>query len=133
MEIKVHIPQGLVYEGQAKGLIVSSEAGELGIFDGHLPIFIKLKAGLVKLKMEEGHSFYLAVDGGLAEYESACARILSPYAVVGESIQALEDLLDHDLDLARQQVEESKRDQLAHLRAQIHLYQQIQQVRDSSL
>ncbi len=95
--VKILTPEKLIFEAQAREVILPTQDGQVGILADHLPYLAPLKAGEVQIKFEEEDKVdkweSLAVDFGVAEF---CENVLT--VLVNSGARAAEI----DLDLAEQ-------------------------------
>jgi F0F1-type ATP synthase epsilon subunit len=63
MQVSVLEPQGLIYEGKAKEVILPVEEGVVTILDFHQPFLYRLRKGLVRIA---GRREPLVIKHGLA-------------------------------------------------------------------
>lgn len=71
-----------IFSGLAEFLAAPAELGEVGIYPRHTPMIVRLKAGVVRMKMPD-HSGEEAiyVAGGILEVHPQGVTILSPFAI----------------------------------------------------
>ncbi len=95
LKVKVITPEKIVFEAEAREVLLPTEDGIVGILADHLPYLAPLKAGELLVKMEQtdkAENFLsLALDFGVAEFYDNVLTIL-----VGSAARA-EDI---DVDLA---------------------------------
>ena len=67
-------------------LIASGIAGELGITPRHAPLITQLKAGPVRVLMEDGEEEFFFVSGGILEVQPHMITVLTDTATRGADI-----------------------------------------------
>ena len=75
-----------IFSGQATMLIASGIAGELGITPRHAPLITQLKAGPVRVQMEDGEEEFFFVSGGILEVQPHMITVLTDTATRGADI-----------------------------------------------
>ena len=68
MKLFMHALDKTVFEGDSSTIVMPSEAGEISVLDGHVPMVTALKKGVVKIKNADNADF-ISIDilGGFAE------------------------------------------------------------------
>ena len=84
----IRTPQAVVFEGPLLGVRVPSETGLVGLRPGAEPMVLVVIAGLVVLRSSAGERF-AASAGGLLHHDRTSATLLTPFAVVGSSEEAM--------------------------------------------
>lgn len=64
MQVEIVTPVGVKYSGQAKGVIVPGELGDMGILPGHQPMLAALRTGACLVDLGQHDPLALVVDGG---------------------------------------------------------------------
>ena len=75
-----------IFSGEAKFVSLPGEAGELGIYPRHTPLITRIKAGSVRIEMEDGSEEFVFVAGGILEVQPHCVTVLSDTAVRGKDL-----------------------------------------------
>ena len=75
-----------IFSGEATMLIASGIAGELGITPRHAPLITQLKAGPVRVQMEDGEEEFFFVSGGILEVQPHMITVLTDTATRGADI-----------------------------------------------
>ncbi len=70
-----------IFHGQAKMVIASGEAGELGIAPRHAPLITRLKPGQVRVQLENGEEQCFYVSGGILEVQPQVVTVLADTAI----------------------------------------------------
>ncbi|MCC8376904.1 MAG: F0F1 ATP synthase subunit epsilon [Rickettsia endosymbiont of Graphium doson] len=66
INVKIITPLNIVFEEQAKMVTLPGEEGEFGVLQGHAPMIVSLKAGLVQVYIDDMHKpkiTYLIANG----------------------------------------------------------------------
>ena len=80
-----------IYSGEAEFVVLTGEAGELGIYPQHTPLITRIKPGSVRIKPVGGAAEELIfVAGGILEVQPGVVTVLADTAIRG-----------HDLDEAK--------------------------------
>ena len=75
-----------IFSGEARMLIASGIAGELGITPRHAPLITQLKAGPVRVLKEDGEEEFFFVSGGILEVQPHMITVLSDTATRGADL-----------------------------------------------
>ncbi|HXD83609.1 MAG TPA: F0F1 ATP synthase subunit epsilon [Rudaea sp.] len=70
-----------IFHGQAKMVIATGEAGELGIAPRHAPLITRLKPGQVRVIAENGEEQFFYVSGGILEVQPQVVTVLADTAI----------------------------------------------------
>ena len=70
-----------IFHGQAKMIIATGEAGELGIAPRHAPLITRLKPGQVRVIAENGEEQFFYVSGGILEVQPQVVTVLADTAI----------------------------------------------------
>ncbi len=96
IKLVVMTPEKIIYETQARMVILPTQAGGVGILADHIPYLAPLKAGELQVKLEEEDKeddfVSLVIDMGVAEFMNNQLTVM-----VGTSLEAK----DIDLELAK--------------------------------
>ncbi len=98
-DVAVVTPDGAVYEGEARMLIVPGAAGEIGVLARHAPLVATLKAGSTRVHLGDAEVLEFATGPGFFKVETDRALALVDDAVDVKSI---------DDARARRQLEEAQ-------------------------
>ncbi|MGI4752339.1 MAG: F0F1 ATP synthase subunit epsilon [Janthinobacterium lividum] len=66
INVKIITPLNIVFEEQAKMITLPGEEGKFGVLQGHAPMIVSLKAGLVQVYIDDMHKpkiTYLIANG----------------------------------------------------------------------
>src|SRR6185312_10414304 len=70
-----------IFHGEAKMVIASGEAGELGIAPRHAPLITRLKPGQVRVILEDESEQFFYVFGGILEVQPQVVTVLADTAI----------------------------------------------------
>ena len=70
-----------IFQGAVKMVIATGEMGELGIAPRHAPLITRLKAGQVRLLLENGEEQFFYVSGGILEVQPEVVTVLADTAM----------------------------------------------------
>ncbi|MBS1710969.1 MAG: ATP synthase F1 subunit epsilon [Armatimonadetes bacterium] len=75
--LSVVAPDRTVFEGEVKNAVVPAVLGYLGIWAGHEPSLVALKAGLIQYTDSNGQDHWISVGGGFLETSGAGVIVLA--------------------------------------------------------
>tara|TARA_B100000676_G_scaffold158117_2_gene155862 strand:+ start:1771 stop:2190 length:420 start_codon:yes stop_codon:yes gene_type:complete len=115
-----------VFSGDVASVVATGTLGELGIHPGHTALLSGIKAGPVRLVMEDGSEEIFFASGGFIEVQPTAITILADTAMRGDEIdevqaeaarqQAERELADQKSDFDFSRVQANLQDQAAMLR-----------------
>jgi F-type H+-transporting ATPase subunit epsilon len=85
VQVEIVSPERKVYEGQVRMVIAKGVEGELGVQAGHAPLVTPLKAGILRLLLEDKEQV-MAVNGGFLEVRPDKVTVLAETAELPEEI-----------------------------------------------
>lgn len=74
-------PERLLLSTQAELAEIPGEEGDLGILEGHAPMIVQLRGGVIRLTRADGSSEQFFVAGGFAEITPHRTAVLADEAV----------------------------------------------------
>jgi len=80
LEVAVVAVDGMVWEGQAKSVVVKTVEGDIGLLPGHEPVLAILADAPVRVIQEDGKTRVFAVHGGFFSMDSNKVSILAESA-----------------------------------------------------
>lgn len=87
MRVEVVSAEQEIFSGEVAMLIATAEEGEVGIYPQHTPMLTRLKAGDVRLMVEEdGEEQVIYVSGGILEVTPKVVTVLSDTAMRADDI-----------------------------------------------
>lgn len=108
LKISVVVPEGEVYTGEVKSVVLPGVEGEFGVLYGHSNMITLLQAGVVEIETENQKE-HIAINWGYAEVTNERVDILADGAVF---IKKGSDDRDDAISRAKRLLEESS-DRLA--------------------
>ena len=115
-----------VFSGDVASVVATGTLGGLGIHPGHTALLSGIKAGPVRLVMEDGSEEIFFASGGFIEEQPTAITILADTAMRGDDIdevqaeaarqQAERELADQKSDFDFSRVQANLQDQAAMLR-----------------
>ena len=71
-----------IYSGEAEFVVLPGEAGELGIYPRHTPLFTQIKPGAVRIKVpNQAQEEFVFVQGGFLEVQPNGVTVLADTAI----------------------------------------------------
>jgi F-type H+-transporting ATPase subunit epsilon len=86
LECTILTPTGIIYEGEAREVVIPTEAGEITVLPNHAPLISSLRVGEVRVKNDETLPF--AVDAGAVHVMPDSRVMILAYA--SESAQDID-------------------------------------------
>jgi len=77
MKLLLLTPEGTLFEGEVRMVIVKGTEGELGILPGHAPLISRLLPGPVRVKLPQGDEREFQLAGGLLQVSPERVLILA--------------------------------------------------------
>ncbi len=81
IHLEIVTPDGLIYDGNAKSVVLPGSEGEFGVLAGHAALVSLLKVGIVDVENEDGSHDIIAIDWGYAEVDENRIIVLVEGAV----------------------------------------------------
>jgi F-type H+-transporting ATPase subunit epsilon len=81
MLLTVVSAEGEIFSGQVSSLIVSGQAGDVGIHPGHTALITPMKPGQIMAKDSQGNELVLYVSGGILEVQPTVVTVLADTAL----------------------------------------------------
>lgn len=107
LTVNVATPDGIIYNHEAKMLIVQAIDGSLGIMANHEPIVATLKIDKARIKrLDSNQEDEIAVNGGFLEMSNNVASIVADSAELKDNIDL--SRAESARDRARKHIEEAK-------------------------
>jgi F-type H+-transporting ATPase subunit epsilon len=85
LELSVATPLGLQISTTTDSVQVPSQAGELGILPGHLPVLAALRPGILTYN-DKGMKVRAAIGGGFAEGDASHVRVITEFFQKAEDV-----------------------------------------------
>ncbi|WP_165514307.1 ATP synthase F1 subunit epsilon [Helicobacter pylori] len=109
LKISVVVPEGEVYTGEVKSVVLPGVEGEFGVLYGHSNLITLLQAGVVEIETENQKE-HIAINWGYAEVTNERVDILADGAVF---IKKGSDDRDDSISRAKKLLEDASSDRLA--------------------
>ncbi|GAA7294759.1 ATP synthase F1 subunit epsilon [Helicobacter pylori] len=109
LKISVVVPEGEVYTGEVKSVVLPGVEGEFGVLYGHSNLITLLQAGVVEIE-KENQKEHIAINWGYAEVTKERVDILADGAVF---IKKESDDRDDAISRAKKLLEDASSDRLA--------------------
>ncbi|MCQ2642658.1 F0F1 ATP synthase subunit epsilon [Helicobacter pylori] len=109
LKISVVVPEGEVYTGEVKSVVLPGVEGEFGVLYGHSNMITLLQAGVIEIEIENQKE-HIAINWGYAEVTNECVDILADGAVF---IKKESDDRDDAISRAKKLLEDASSDRLA--------------------
>ena len=107
-----------IFSGEVDMVFASGVAGELGIAPRHAPLITLLKAGEVRVQMQDGSHQNYYVSGGILEVQPYLVSVLADTAVRAEDIDEAAAIQAKE-EAERLLKDSDKRQDLAHVQADL--------------
>lgn len=82
LKISVVSPSGIIFEGDARYVVVSGNNGQLGILKNHVPVVVPITRGFVKVE-QEGTTTYVVIANGVLEQSDNVITVIAQEATLG--------------------------------------------------
>ncbi|WRF15226.1 F0F1 ATP synthase subunit epsilon [Helicobacter pylori] len=109
LKISVVVPEGEVYIGEVKSVVLPGVEGEFGVLYGHSNMITLLQAGVVEIETENQKE-HIAINWGYTEVTNERVDILADGAVF---IKKESDDRDDAISRAKKLLEDASSDRLA--------------------
>ncbi len=82
-----------IYSGEAEFVVLPGEAGELGIYPRHTPLFTQIKPGAVRIKLPgQAQEEFVFVQGGFLEVQPHKVTVLADTAIRANDLDEVKAL-----------------------------------------
>ncbi|CAJ99399.1 ATP synthase F1 subunit epsilon [Helicobacter acinonychis] len=109
LKISVVVPEGEVYTGEVRSVVLPGVEGEFGVLYGHSNMITLLQAGVIEIETESQKE-HIAISWGYAEVTGEHVDILADGAVF---IKKESDDRDDAISRAKRLLEDASSDRLA--------------------
>ncbi|WP_101000424.1 ATP synthase F1 subunit epsilon [Helicobacter pylori] len=109
LKISVVVPEGEVYTGEVKSVVLPGVEGEFGVLYGHSNMITLLQAGVIEIETENQKE-HIAINWGYTEVTKERVDILADGAVF---IKKESDDRDDAISRAKKLLEDASSDRLA--------------------
>lgn len=90
MELEIVTPVGTLLGGVVDMVEFPSQAGDLGIYPGHVPLLVDLAAGTLRVH-QGGQEELFAVAGGYVQIYPGLVRVVATFAMTDEEAMAVDE------------------------------------------
>ena len=104
IQVEIVSAEEEIWSGEGTMVFAPGSSGELGIAPRHTPLITQLKAGDVRVELENGEQQFFFITGGLLEVQPHLVTVLSDTALRGD------DLDEDAAQAAMKQAEERLKD-----------------------
>lgn len=80
LQLKIITPEKIVISEAASSIVLPTEAGEINVLPGHIPLLTILTPGEIKVEKDGGIDF-IAVDKGFVKIEEDIVSVLTEAAI----------------------------------------------------
>ncbi len=81
------------FEGEAETVTAPGQDGEFGVLAHHIPLLAGLKAGVVTVRLPDGHLLYFTVDGGVLGVDKKGGHLLTGRVTPCETLEQADAVL----------------------------------------
>ena len=106
LRLEIVCPDGELFSGEAKSVLVTTDNGEMQIMRGHADLFATLKTGRAKVTMPDGSEKTAAASGGFVIVKEGAVRIVATTFEFGDAIDLERARLAKEA--AEQKIKEAK-------------------------
>jgi F-type H+-transporting ATPase subunit epsilon len=87
IHVDVVSAEALIDDGPAEFVALPGEAGELGVFPGHIPLITRIRPGAVRIKVPgQSEEEFVFVAGGVLEVQPNRVTVLADTAIRGKDL-----------------------------------------------
>jgi len=122
MKLRVLTPTEVVLDEDVQHVTVEDPTGSLGIRTGHAPLVTPLVRGILMARSLNGHTKYVAVDGGAVVVTRDGVEVVSRQAVLSDDLGHLEDTV---LARFQQEADQDKTRHVAFEKMRINFMRQV--------
>lgn len=89
MKVDIVSAESNIYSGNATMVFLTGEMGELGVAPGHSQLLTRLKAGQVRLQLQDKTEEVFYISGGFAEIQPDIVTVLADTAERAQDIDEI--------------------------------------------
>ena len=86
LHLEIVCPDGELFSGEAKSILVTTDNGEVQILRGHADLVATLKTGRAKLTLPDGSERPASASGGFIIVKDGTARVVATTFEFGDTI-----------------------------------------------
>lgn len=124
ISVKVLTPSGVMLEDRFDHFVADGDEGQVGIFENHIPILLKITDGYLKFVGTEKNTF-VVVSNGILDFKQNVATIVAENVEIGENLEETKKELHLHL---KERLKESKQQFVDFVGAEKELARTIQEV-----
>lgn len=124
IKAKVLTPSGILLEDRFDHFVADGDEGQVGIFENHIPILLKITDGYLKF-VQEGKTTYVVVRNGVLDFKQNVATIVAENVEIGDNLAQTKKELHLHL---KERLQESKQQFVDFVGAEKELARTIQEV-----
>ena len=64
LKVKIITPEEVAYEGQALAVTIPAEAGQMQVYQGHVPVLARVVAGTIRIELPQAAPVSFEADAG---------------------------------------------------------------------
>lgn len=98
IKIVVATPKGEIYNQDVESIVVSGDAGQLGILANRLPLLTKITNGYVKVNENTDYK-YIGIVNGVIDFKDNIATVIAQNAAIADSVEEAHNLIKEKLNL----------------------------------
>lgn len=81
LQLDIVTPEGGIFSGKVKSVILPGDEGEFGVFYGHTDILSLLAPGVIEIEREDGKKELVTVNAGYVKVDNEKVDVLADGAV----------------------------------------------------
>ncbi|MCL1991031.1 MAG: ATP synthase F1 subunit epsilon [Defluviitaleaceae bacterium] len=122
--VRIVTPDEALFEGAVSGVHAPGVDGGFSVLGDHAPMISLLKAGVIRLKVQEAADVYVGIDGGILEVSHNQVNILAQTGLRSDHAGVMEEM--ETRQQARSEEAMKKRNQL--IKSEMELYRLLSQL-----
>jgi len=88
LKLSILSPERNLFTGEASSVIVPGEVGSFGIYPNHAALIASMDVGIIQIRLLDGETIKMVVDGGFVEVKNGYVNILADSADTIDTIDA---------------------------------------------
>ena len=106
LHLEIVCPDGELFSGEAKSILVTTDSGEMQILRGHADLVATLKTGRAKLTLPDGTERLASASGGFVIVKDGEAKVVATTFEFSDTIDL--ERAKRARDAAEQQIKDAK-------------------------
>jgi len=123
MKVTVVSPSGVIFDGEARYILVSGNDGQLGILRNHVPVVVPITKGFVKVEQDETETL-IVIANGVLEQSDNIVTVIAQEASIGSNF---EDAHEKLLQMRKTRKEENKKRMMDFVQMELELKKNIKE------